>query len=65
MNVFLVIDSIDYGSEDVVAGFTDEIVAVDYADTEPLFSDNRRIRRVQIDNPFAYPEFTEYVRYSR
>jgi len=62
MLVYLVYDHIDYESSMVVAVFSQEALARDYARTADLYTDGRSISRAELDNPDAYPDQLAYYR---
>jgi hypothetical protein len=63
--VFLVINHTEYSSDDVIAGFTDYRDAINYANSEPLYTDVRYINKLSVNRPDIYPEFTNYGRKRR
>lgn len=64
MMIYLVYDLIDYESRDVVAVFSREDTAREYARTSPLFTDARSISRAELDStdPTSSPEQIAYYR---
>lgn len=66
VDIYLVEDGYEdgyvYRGKYVIAAFSNEQDAINYANTAPLNYDFRSIRSIQVDTPESYPWLTSYRR---